>query len=261
MTNDKQVFMTVPYFQVPNDVFEIGLNKHEILVYTYLARCSNQGSHAFPSYNTIAKKCSMSRRTAISSIQSLEEKGLLTKQQRFRDYGSTREHNSNIYILKHELSGTDKGGAPNSSHDARNSPRDAQATPGGAVDAHNKELVYKETQQKEIEEAKTVDNAFGVVTSSSLEFYNLYCEKYKEWYKEDMELNPRTKESILDCQIKEIVNNIPRDQWEPAIKWHFIVIPETNDGNILAFLKAAPRYFEGLADTWLENGWWPRRGG
>lgn len=71
--------------------------------------------------------------------------------------------------MKHELSGTDKGGAPNSSHDARNSPRDAQATPGGAVDAHNKELVYKETQQKEIkeiEEAETVDNAFGVVTSS-----------------------------------------------------------------------------------------------
>lgn len=117
-------------------------------------------------------------------------------------------------------------------------------------------------EKKEINKQRiSIDNTEGVVNLSPLEFYNLYCKQYKEWYKKDMELNPRAKESILDGQIKEIVNNIPRAQWEPAIKWHFIVIPETNDGNILAFLKAAPRYFDGLADIWLENGWWPRRGG
>jgi len=74
------VMMDVPYFQVPNAVFDLGLSVFELAVFCYLARCANNGKVAFPSYNTIARCCGLSRRSAISAVQSLIAKGLLEKE-------------------------------------------------------------------------------------------------------------------------------------------------------------------------------------
>ena len=93
----KRIFMEVPYFQVPNDIFEIGLDKHELLVYIYLARCGNQCSASFPSYNTIAQKTGISRRKVIECVKSLEEKQLLMKERRY-DF-EKQEYYSNLYRL------------------------------------------------------------------------------------------------------------------------------------------------------------------
>ena len=83
MSKNNGIRMDVPYFQVPNAVFEIGLDKHELLIYFYLARCGNQGATAFPSYNTIAKKCGVSRSTAITAVKNLESKGIVEKEIRY----------------------------------------------------------------------------------------------------------------------------------------------------------------------------------
>lgn len=88
--------MQVPYFQTPNSIFEAGLNEHELVTYVYLARCGNHGGQAFPSYKDIADKCGISRSTAIRSVKSLEEKGLLSKQVRRNGACSNQ---SNIYFL------------------------------------------------------------------------------------------------------------------------------------------------------------------
>jgi hypothetical protein len=73
--------MKVPFFQVPNWIFddEHNLSTLDIAVYCYLARCGNQGAVAFPSLPTIARKCKMSRSSAAESINALGKHGFLKK--------------------------------------------------------------------------------------------------------------------------------------------------------------------------------------
>lgn len=87
----------VPYFQVPNAVFDgrWGLTIHEIAVYIYLCRCSNQGSDAYPSLLTIAEKTGMGRSKASETVKNLERKKLITIEKRFG--------RSNIYQVYHQL--------------------------------------------------------------------------------------------------------------------------------------------------------------
>lgn len=83
------------FFIAPNEVFDIeGLNVREKLVLYYLVRCANNHSKAFPSYNTIARKCSVSRVTAIETVKSLVSKKLLAKVERKSDAG---DQTSNLY--------------------------------------------------------------------------------------------------------------------------------------------------------------------
>jgi hypothetical protein len=66
------------FFKAPNDIFEIYLNRYELLVYLYLARCANNTKTAFPKEETIMEKCNIRRKNNVSNaIKSLEEKKLL----------------------------------------------------------------------------------------------------------------------------------------------------------------------------------------
>lgn len=99
----------VPYFQVPNGIFDFDLNisdpktnlprklsPTEKLTYIYLCRCSNNGSTAFPSYNTIADKCGISRKTAMVAVKTLTDNNLISKQIRSKDY---KHSETNIYSI------------------------------------------------------------------------------------------------------------------------------------------------------------------
>ena len=103
----KTIKMEVPYFQVANDIFEIGLSNNEILVYIYLARCSNN-STAFPSYKTIGEKTGISRDTAIRVMKKLENKNLIYKETRkfIKETDDKQKvfNKSNVYYLEHDLS-------------------------------------------------------------------------------------------------------------------------------------------------------------
>ena len=92
-----KIKMEVPFFQVPNSIFDIGLSRVEMLVYLYLARCCNGGSKAFPSYPTIAKKCSMTKPTAIEAVKQLERYQLLKKKP--RQSKKKEESYSNMYTV------------------------------------------------------------------------------------------------------------------------------------------------------------------
>jgi len=95
----RKIAMEIPYFQVPNKIFDIdkGLTIYHKIVYLYLTRCANQGSTAFPSYSTIASRCSMSKRKAITTVQELVHKELLIKEIRMSDYQDMNL--SNVYIV------------------------------------------------------------------------------------------------------------------------------------------------------------------
>ena len=69
--------MITGWFKTPNGIFEKDLSRSEKLIYVYLCRCSNNTA-AFPSYNTIARMCGCTRRTAIRTVNHLENLELIT---------------------------------------------------------------------------------------------------------------------------------------------------------------------------------------
>jgi DNA-binding MarR family transcriptional regulator len=92
-----RVKMDIPYFQTPNNIFDVeNLTPQELLVYIYLCRCGNHGGQAFPSYQTIANKCKISRSTALRAVKSLYDKHLLSKRKRPK---SNRDNDTNIYYV------------------------------------------------------------------------------------------------------------------------------------------------------------------
>lgn len=72
-------------FIVPVDILDVpGLTTSEKLVYVVLRSYVNPTDPtAFPAYQTIADKASLTRRRVIDIIKSLEEKGLIRKESRF----------------------------------------------------------------------------------------------------------------------------------------------------------------------------------
>lgn len=86
------------FFMVPNVVFQLGLDKKEILVYCCLLMHANAEGKAWPSQETIAKECGMSDRTVQVAIKSLYEKDLITNIAK-RNYSHTPVK-SNIYTIR-----------------------------------------------------------------------------------------------------------------------------------------------------------------
>lgn len=94
---NKSSFPEGKYFQVPNAIFdnpELNLNRHEKIIYIYLCRCGNQGADAFPGYGGIAKRCGVSRATAMRAVKSLAAKEFITVTRRPK---SNRDNESNLY--------------------------------------------------------------------------------------------------------------------------------------------------------------------
>lgn len=87
--------MEVPYFQVPNNCFEVNMNTYDLLVYIYLCRCGNHGGKAFPSYQTIADKTGMSKRQAMKSVSNLMQNNYISKKPR----STTKGKQSNLYFV------------------------------------------------------------------------------------------------------------------------------------------------------------------
>ena len=87
------IISDIPYFQAPNDIFETDLTNNQKLIYLYLCRCTNNGKTAFPSYQTIANKCGMSKRNAIYCVKVLIERSFIVKQYRVKE----GKNNSNLY--------------------------------------------------------------------------------------------------------------------------------------------------------------------
>lgn len=76
---------------------EVG-NAARKLVLLKLADNANDDGRCWPSYDTIAKHCEMSKRTVMRHIQQLEEDGFLTITHRKKE--GSNENKSNIYTLK-----------------------------------------------------------------------------------------------------------------------------------------------------------------
>lgn len=86
----------INWFWEFNDVFDSDLSAYAKLVRLYLARCANKNRQAWPSLNTIAKNCGISRPTAKRAVSELVEKGWIKKYVRRRE---TLEFETTVYAL------------------------------------------------------------------------------------------------------------------------------------------------------------------
>jgi DNA-binding Lrp family transcriptional regulator len=109
------------WFYSYNIIFELSISEHAKIVCLYLCRCADEESQSFPSYNTIAKKCSISRRTAIRAVQELEDVGLLSCDKRTVTKNGKLVNTSNLYTI-HET--PQKGVVPEGHH-----PSDTESPP------------------------------------------------------------------------------------------------------------------------------------
>ena len=85
-----------PFTQIPNWLIGL-LDPFELMVVLILRSHLSPGkSSAFPSVPSMARRGNMSERKVRHCINSLEEKGALTRERRFRADGSS---SSNLYVL------------------------------------------------------------------------------------------------------------------------------------------------------------------
>jgi DNA-binding Lrp family transcriptional regulator len=217
MDNDK-IIMEVPFFQVPNDIFEIGLNKFEMIVYMYLARTGNNGAKSFPSYATIATKCDISKRKAIESVKSLEEKGIIVVERRYNT--EAMKNYTNVYNVRHEL----KKIAGSAGH----APRSEQYAPPSAGDAPIKRTTEQEpyknnllTSNYEFDDTiktflQEYYNYFGynhraikqhVVFDNNVEVFDV--KEYSKRFFDEYSSNSK-KHNLEKCSINNFVEHIKR---------------------------------------------------
>lgn len=210
------------FFKGSNDTFEIGLNIYQIGVYTYLTRCANNKKSAFPSYSTIADKCGISKRKAITTVAELEGLGLVKKDIR---YGEGRNQTNTYKVIFAQKGAHD---APLKVHDMHHH---------SAHDAPNKELNYKELEEKELSHTFLPKSAHVFI-----EIYIKHFERRKR--KKHPKVTYEKVQHVLN-QIEYLESfDVLDGEWEEKVIEHFDNLPDKNNGNILAFIEASQRHFE-----------------
>ena len=67
------------YFQLPNEIFLLGLSPGALAVYSYLLCCENRETYQYwPSYKTIGSAVKMSANTVRKYVGELEERQLIS---------------------------------------------------------------------------------------------------------------------------------------------------------------------------------------
>ena len=67
------------YFQLPNEIFLLGLSPGALAVYSYLLCCENRKTYqCWPSYKTIGRAVRMSANTVRKYVCELEERQLIS---------------------------------------------------------------------------------------------------------------------------------------------------------------------------------------
>ena len=84
------------FFTVRKDIFELGLQPKEVIVYSYLCSASNQDMECYPSIKTIATACNLSETTVKGTLKELINKNLIEKMCQYRSDGGKK---NNLYKI------------------------------------------------------------------------------------------------------------------------------------------------------------------
>ena len=89
------------FFTLPNEIFLLKLPPPAFMVYAYLLLIEDRKTHTcHPSYNTIAAETSLSKNTALKSIDILLEAGLITVEpSSYFDRRGMKWKGNNLYTI------------------------------------------------------------------------------------------------------------------------------------------------------------------
>lgn len=99
MNNQIRKGWNTGFFTSPDAIFDTDASLHGKMVYLYLCRCADSQAQSFPSIADICQKTGMKRTKCCESLNELEERGLLTREARYK--GDSKERSSNLYTLFH----------------------------------------------------------------------------------------------------------------------------------------------------------------
>ena len=104
--------MSGNFFKMDNDIFKYGLNAYEFVVYSYLVmKADRVKMTCYPTVSKIAMDCGISKSQVHKVTSSLEDKGLITKEMRYKDTINGKKHQtSSLYHI--EPLPTQYGGTP-----------------------------------------------------------------------------------------------------------------------------------------------------
>ena len=90
------------FFKMDNDIFKCGLNAYEFIVYSYLVMKSDrEAMMCYPTVGKIANECGISKSQVHKVTASLEEKGLIKKEMRYRTTINGKKHQtSSLYHIE-----------------------------------------------------------------------------------------------------------------------------------------------------------------
>lgn len=213
--------LTTKYFKLSNNIFELGLKPNEFVVLAYIARCSNNNSKAFPSYNKIAEKCNIGLSTAKRVVSELVKNGLLMKENRLTE--DNKSNSTNAYSLTEKVLGK----------------RDIEKE---VIEEVVEEPTTEEITEKDAEETKDLIKKFyaGEISvpeqteqeelNEKIEVFQVHLNKevssnlrdiikdldWDEIVKADMQINANKKEDY--CTEKYIINAIYDNKKIPKLK-------------------------------------------
>ena len=98
---DVQCITSEKFFTLPNEVFLLNLSPSAFMVYAYLLLIEDRRTHTcHPSYNTIAVAIGISKNTAMKSISTLLEMGLITVEpSSYFDKRGMKWKGNNLYTI------------------------------------------------------------------------------------------------------------------------------------------------------------------
>ena len=208
--------LTTKYFKLSNNIFELGLKPNEFVVLTYIARCSNNNSKAFPSYNKIAEKCNIGLSTAKRVVSDLVKSGLLIKEHRLKD--DNKSNSTNAYSLTEKVLGKKNIVKEEAEEITENElEKDAEETKDLIKKFYAGEIsIPEQTEQEELEEKIEVFQAhLNREVSSNLR--NIIKDlDWDEIVKADMQINSNKKEDY--CTEKYIINAIYNNKKRTKLK-------------------------------------------
>ena len=88
------------YFILPNEIFNLKLDAHEFLIYSYFVSCAGQRKMCWPSIQTISRLLNISTSTVVRKLDSLVTKQLIDRERttQFSRFGKPRTSNNRYYI-------------------------------------------------------------------------------------------------------------------------------------------------------------------
>lgn len=208
--------LTTKYFKLSNNIFELGLKPNEFVVLTYIARCSNNNSKAFPSYNKIAEKCNIGLSTAKRVVSDLVKSGLLIKEHRLKD--DNKSNSTNAYSLTEKVLGKKNIVKEEAEEITENElEKDSEETKDLIKKFYAGEIsIPEQTEQEELEEKIEVFQAhLNREVSSNLRNIIKGLE-WDEIVKADMQINSNKKEDY--CTEKYIINAIYNNKKRTKLK-------------------------------------------